>query len=41
VNAFVQRFLLGDENANTNIRKDTYESTNMSQWITWETPTLQ
>jgi hypothetical protein len=41
VNAFVQRFLLGDTSANTTIRKDTYASTNMAQWITWETPTLQ
>jgi hypothetical protein len=41
VNAFVQKFLLGDASANTTIRKDTYASTNMSQWITWDTPTLQ
>jgi hypothetical protein len=41
VNAFVQRFLLGDASANTTIRKDTYANTNMSQWITWDTPTLQ
>jgi hypothetical protein len=41
VNAFVQRFLLGDETVDTNIRKDTYANTDMSEWITWETPTLQ
>jgi hypothetical protein len=41
VNAFVQKFLLGDASANTTIRKDTYANTNMSQWVTWETPTLQ
>ena len=41
VNAFVQRFLLGDESADTNIRKDTYANTDMSEWITWDTPALQ
>ncbi len=41
VNAFVQRFLLGDTSANTTIRKDTYPNTNLSQWIPWTTPTLQ
>ncbi len=41
VNAFVQRFLLGDENVDTNIRKDTYANTDMSEWITWDTPALQ
>ncbi len=41
VNAFVQRFLLGDENVDTNIRMDRYADTDMSTWITWDTPTLQ
>jgi hypothetical protein len=41
VNAFVQRFLLGDESANTTIRKDSYANTDMAKWITWDTPALQ
>jgi hypothetical protein len=41
VNAFVERFLLGNESANTNIRKDTYATTDMSEWVTWDTPTLE
>lgn len=39
VDAFVQRFLLGNESVDTNITKDSY-NTDMSQWITWDTPTL-
>ncbi len=40
VEAFVRRFLLGDESVDTNIMKDAY-ATDMSRWITWDTPTLQ
>ncbi|HEU5073670.1 MAG TPA: hypothetical protein VFU02_05845 [Polyangiaceae bacterium] len=39
VDAFVSRFLLGDESIDTNIMKDAY-ATDMAQWIPWETPTL-
>jgi len=41
VNAFVNRFLLGDESVNTSIKKDTYANTDMSEWVTWDTPALQ
>jgi hypothetical protein len=40
VEAFIDRFLLGDESVDTNITKDSY-NTDMSRWIPWETPTLQ
>jgi hypothetical protein len=40
VAAFVERFLLGNESVDTNITKDSY-NTDMSQWIPWETPTLE
>ncbi len=41
VNAFVQRFLLGDKNADTKIRKDTYTNTDLAKWIPWDAPVLQ
>ncbi|MDG5767467.1 T9SS type A sorting domain-containing protein [Balneolales bacterium ANBcel1] len=37
--AFVDRFLLGDESSDTRIRSTVYE-TDLSPWITWETPEL-
>jgi hypothetical protein len=40
VEAFVEKFLLGNDSVDTNIAKDSY-NTNMSQWITWDTPTLE
>lgn len=40
VDAFVNRFLLGDERVDTNIMKDSYE-TDLSRWIPWDTPTLE
>jgi len=41
VNAFVSRYLLGDETADTLIRKDAYENTDMSKWVPWNAPALQ
>jgi hypothetical protein len=40
VEAFVNRFLLGDDSTDTNIIKDSYDS-DLSQWIPWDTPTLE
>lgn len=40
VAAFVDRFLLGDESVDTNVKKDSF-STDLSQWIPWQKPTLQ
>lgn len=40
VNAFVQRFLMGDASTDTNIRKDSYANTDMSKWVPWSTPAL-
>jgi hypothetical protein len=39
VEAFVEKFLLGNEGVDTAIRKDSY-NTDMSPWITWDVPTL-
>jgi hypothetical protein len=39
VEAFVEKFLLGDTTANTNISTSPY-NTNLSPWMTWETPEL-
>lgn len=39
VEAFVDKFLLDDETAETNIAETPY-SPNLSNWITWETPEL-
>ncbi len=39
VAAFVERFMLGNENANTDIARSPY-NTDLSPWITWETPKL-
>ncbi|HTQ03167.1 MAG TPA: hypothetical protein VMI54_04895 [Polyangiaceae bacterium] len=39
VQAFVNKFLLGKD-ADTNIAKSSYD-TDMSKWITWDTPELQ
>ncbi len=40
VQAFVDKFLLDKTSANTNIAKSSYD-TDMSKWITWDTPQLQ
>ena len=40
VQAFVDKFLLGKTSANTAIAKCSY-NTDMTKWITWETPTLK
>jgi hypothetical protein len=40
VEAFVEEFLLGNTEANTNIAKGPY-NTNLTEWVTWTTPTLQ
>jgi len=37
--AFVEKFLLGDTTANTDISTSPY-NTDLSSWITWDTPTL-
>lgn len=39
VEAFVDRFLLGDETANTDVAATPY-TTDLSPWITWDTPEL-
>ena len=39
VGAFVDKFLLGDTTANTDIAVHSY-TTDLSPWITWNTPTL-
>ena len=39
VEAFVEKFLLGNENADTDIATSPY-NTDLSPWITWETPEL-
>ena len=39
VAAFVEKFLVGNASANTNIAKSPY-STSLTRWITWQTPTL-
>jgi hypothetical protein len=37
--AFIEKFLLGNENANTNITTSSF-TTDLSPWIPWTTPTL-
>lgn len=39
IEAFVEKFLLGNDNANTNIATTPF-NTNLSSWITWTTPEL-
>jgi len=39
IEAFLEKFLLGDTTVNTNISTTPY-TTNLSPWITWETPVL-
>jgi hypothetical protein len=39
VGAFVDKFLLGKTDANTNIAKTPY-NTDLTKWITWQTPAL-
>lgn len=39
IEAFVDKFLLGNDTVNTNIA-DTYYNIDLSPWITWTTPTL-
>lgn len=39
VSAFVDKFLLGDSTANTNISTSPY-NTDLTPWITWDTPEL-
>lgn len=39
IEAFVDKFLLGDENANTDVAMSPYH-TDLSAWISWATPTL-
>ena len=42
VNAYVQKFLIGNGTANTNImRNDPGVQFNQSQWVNWTVPTLQ
>jgi hypothetical protein len=40
VQAFVNKFLLGDESANTSVARDAY-NTDLSRWVTWSTPELE
>jgi hypothetical protein len=40
VQAFVDKFLLGDTSTDTNIAKSPY-NTDLTNWITWTTPQLQ
>jgi hypothetical protein len=40
VQAFVNKFLLNQSTANTNIARDAY-NTDLTKWVTWTTPTLQ
>jgi hypothetical protein len=40
VQAFVNKFLLQQANANTNVARDSY-NTDLTKWVTWTTPTLQ
>ena len=39
IESFLDKFLLGDETVETNVATTPY-STNLDNWITWETPTL-
>jgi hypothetical protein len=38
--AFVDKFLVGDESADTDISTSPY-NTDLSSWITWDTPALE
>jgi hypothetical protein len=40
VQAFVDKFLLGKQNANTTVARDSYR-TDLTKWVTWSTPQLQ
>jgi hypothetical protein len=40
VQAFVNKFLLDQASANTNVARDAYD-TDLTKWVTWSTPTLQ
>lgn len=40
VEAFVDRFLLGNEGVDTHVARSPYDS-DLSRWITWETPVLK
>ncbi|HVV50371.1 MAG TPA: hypothetical protein VHO06_11970, partial [Polyangia bacterium] len=40
VQAFVNKFLLEQAGANTNVARDSY-NTDLTKWVTWTTPTLQ
>ena len=40
VAAFVDKFLLGEDDADTSVAKTPY-NTDLSRWITWETPRLE
>lgn len=40
VKAFIDKFLLGDDRADTNIARSPY-TTDLSRWITWETPVME
>jgi hypothetical protein len=40
VQAFVNKFLLNQTSANTNVARDSY-NTDLTKWVTWTTPTLQ
>lgn len=39
IEAFVEKFLLGNENVDTNVETTPY-TTDLSKWITWDTPIL-
>ncbi len=40
VQAFVNKFLLNQTSANTNVARDAY-NTDLTKWVTWSTPALQ
>jgi hypothetical protein len=40
VQAFVNKFLLNQQNANTAVARDSYH-TDLTKWVTWSTPQLQ
>jgi hypothetical protein len=40
VQAFVNKFLLNQQNANTSVARDSYH-TDLTKWVTWSTPQLQ
>jgi hypothetical protein len=39
VQAFINKFLLNQTSANTNVARDAY-NTDLTKWVTWSTPTL-